>query len=174
MPLLYARSNSGRRRTRLVRRSRSVTGGSGRLAFVGHRQPLAALRPATLEHDAAVFGRHADPEPMRLLSTPGVGLVSTLPLHAVLYEKSGRSVPGRTSNTSGRIEARQIERPHLSSDHPSVLTNWDFGIAVCYSPQFASRRLPRLPGRCSVLSPRFPQLWKKLWKRALLQLSLEK
>jgi hypothetical protein len=42
-----------------------------------YRQPLSPFRPATLEHAAAVLGRHADQKPVRAAAVPSVRLIRT-------------------------------------------------------------------------------------------------
>jgi hypothetical protein len=80
LPTSYARSNSGRRRTRSLRLSLSViVGVPHALPLVGNRQALPALGPAPLEHDPSVLGRHADQESVRLFSAPSIRLVGALP-----------------------------------------------------------------------------------------------
>src|SRR5262249_22968249 len=78
-PLEYARSKSGRRRTRSAGASPcpSFTGS----ALVSHSQAFPSFGAAPLEHDSAVLGGHANAKPMGVLASPDVGLKCSLPLH---------------------------------------------------------------------------------------------
>jgi hypothetical protein len=62
----------------------AVRPGHKSLSFVGDRQTLPSLGSPTLQHNPAVFRRHANPEPVRFLSAAGVRLKRTLSLHVAL------------------------------------------------------------------------------------------
>lgn len=79
-PCSYARSNSGRRRTRSCRERRSVTGRSLCLSLVRDSQTFSALRAASLQHDAAVLRRHSHTEAVSLAAASRVWLKRALPL----------------------------------------------------------------------------------------------
>jgi hypothetical protein len=67
-----------------------------KLCLVSDSQALAALRPATPENDSAVLGRHPNPETMRFLPVPVIGLVGALAFHAgpvVCLPDSGGHMP---------------------------------------------------------------------------------
>src|SRR5688572_27350093 len=123
------------------------------LPLVGDRQPLAALGPPALENDAAVLGRHANPEPVRLLAATLVGLECAFPLHALL--PSSDCVRAKTCAAELSIlvvalaECQRTKRAGM----PSVLQS-----RVRNGPDGTSPEPP------SVSPPRFPQLWKSLWK----------
>jgi hypothetical protein len=73
-PCSYARSNSGRRRTRSCRERRSAIGALLCLSLVRDRQTLPALRAAPFQHDAAVLCRHSHTEAVSLAAASRVGL----------------------------------------------------------------------------------------------------
>jgi hypothetical protein len=52
------------------------------LTLVSDGQPPPALRPATLEDNPTVLGRHPNPETVRFLTPTVVGLVGALAFHA--------------------------------------------------------------------------------------------
>lgn len=79
-PCSYARSNSGRRRTRSCRERRSVTGRWLYLSLVRDSQTFPALRAASLQHDAAVLCCHSHAEAVSLAAATRVGLKRALPL----------------------------------------------------------------------------------------------
>src|SRR4029079_756947 len=80
------------------------------LPFVGDRQALPPLGPASFQDDPAIFRRTAYPEAVCFLAATGIGLVGALPLHGVLVSrprrgrlaKAGLSRVWRTVNTSRR------------------------------------------------------------------------
>src|SRR5205085_4046203 len=111
-PVSYARSKSGRRRTRSVRRSVSP----GCLAFVGNRQALAPLGATPLQHNPAVLRRHPHPEAMGLGPAAGIRLVSTLALlrsrHLFLGRTHGARYPA-PDETSMILNRSQTPQPQI-------------------------------------------------------------
>ena len=114
------------------------------LSFVGDRQTFPPLGAAALENDATILGRHADTKTVRLGAAAFIRLESALALHDLLICVSG------TFNTS-RAVSKVSTRGSIQE--------------TCYS------RGSCVPGAFapalrlhSVCSPRFPQLWKTLWK----------
>lgn len=105
-PCSYARSNSGRFRTRSCRERRSVTGRWLVLSLVRDGQTLPALRAASLQHNAAVLCRHPHTKAMSLAPATRVGLKRALTLchcDCVLHELSVESSSRETPNTSRRL-----------------------------------------------------------------------
>jgi hypothetical protein len=153
-PCSYARSNSGRRRTRSCRERRSVTGRCLSLSLVRDGQTFPALRAATLQHDAAVLCCHPHAEAVSLAAATSVGLKRALTLShcaCVLHELGVESSSRETPNTSRRLSIVSKRKPIVSG----VL-------------QFAgvSQGVPSCAVTAvhSVSPPRFPHLWKTLWK----------
>ena len=106
-PCSYARSNSGRRRTRSCRERRSVTGRCLCLSLVRDSQTFPALRAASLQHDAAVLCRHSHTEAVGLAAATRVGLKCAPSLchcDCVLHTNwSVESSSRETPNTSCRL-----------------------------------------------------------------------
>ena len=154
------RSNSARRRMRFaaVRPRPSTAAEGASLPFVGDSQALPPFGPTSLQDNPAIFRRHAYPKAMRFLAAAGVGLVGALPLHRVLVSvfrrippaKAGASRVWRTVNTSrrGKGVSTQDRRCDVVLQSPFPICTLQS--SFCFNP--------------SVCSPRFPQLWKTLWK----------
>ena len=154
------RSNSARRRMRFaaVRPRPSTAAEAASLPFVGDSQALPPSGPASFEDNPAIFRRHTYPKAMRFLAAAGVGLVGALPLHRVLVSvfrrippaKAGASRVWRTVNTSrrGKGVSTQDRRCDVVLQSPFPICTLQS--SFCFNP--------------SVCSPRFPQLWKTLWK----------
>src|SRR5687767_14043960 len=140
------RSNSGLRRIRL--------------SFVGNGQPLATLGPASFEDNSTVLGRHPDPEAVRLLAAPGVGLVGALAFHAepavtefVVSEPVARVSRGGIFNTNLINSQLPNSNARVRRRCALGIGSWYLGFA-CYS-----RGLPRARRRArgspaSVSAPR--------------------
>ena len=106
-PCSYARSNSGRFRTRSCRERRSVTGRCLCLPLVRDSQTFPALRAPSLQHDAAVLRRHSHTKAVRLAAATRVGLKrapSFCHCDCVLHTNwSVESSSRETPNTSRRL-----------------------------------------------------------------------
>jgi len=115
-PRSYARSNSGRRRTRSCRERRSVTGRCLVLPLVRDGETFPAFCPVALQHDPAVLCRHPHAKAVCLASAPRIGLKRALTLchldrvlHKLSVETSSRQTPNtsRRSTTLSKTEADQ-------------------------------------------------------------------
>lgn len=153
--------------------------GLRRLSFVGDGQPLATLRPAPLEHDPAVLGRHSDPKTVGLLPAAGVRLEGALAFHAGPCRWPRRSTTRGSSagwsvcRASVRGTFNTSRRSSEVSTHTRGVADPGLGTAARRQPS-ASRGVLHSPVRpsgvsvCrragSVSSPSFPHLWKTLWK----------
>jgi hypothetical protein len=125
-PCSYARSNSGRRRTRSCRERRSVTGARS-LPLVGDGQAFSTLCTTTFQHDTAVLGRHPHPEAVRFAPPAPIGLKRALTLchcdcvlRELIVERSCRQTPNTSRRSSEVSKARPL-------------------IAVCYSSRASLR-----------------------------------
>jgi len=105
-PCSYARSNSGRRRTRSCRERRSVTGRWLVLPLVRDGETFPTSGPAALQHDTAVLCRHPHAKAVCLATAARIGLKRALPLchlDCVLHELSVETSSRQTPNTSRRL-----------------------------------------------------------------------
>ena len=154
-PCSYARSNSGRFRTRSSRERRSVTGRWLVLSLVRDGQTLPALRATSLQHDAAILCRHPHTEAVSLAAATRVGLKRALPLchcDCVLHELE------RPSLRPVKLPILAVGCRHCQKRNRSIM--------VCYSSRAFPSGVPCSPASAvhSVSPPRFPHLWKTLWK----------
>ena len=124
-PVLYARSKSGRFRTRsvppsvcasaVIARRRALEGRhSSASALVGNREPLSPLGPPPLEHNPAVLGRHPNAKSVRFLSAPDIRLVSALSLHSWSCEAAREPVRATRRLVGSRVG------PGLAVTEPSM------------------------------------------------------
>ena len=123
------------------------------LLFVGDGEPFSTLRPAAFQHDAAVLRRHAYEKAVGLAAAPSVGLKRPFTLchgDCVLHELS---------------ETPRVKLPILAVAQSMCQKN-GVRIAVCYSARASFLACPCrvVTALRSVSPPRFPHLWKTLWK----------
>lgn len=171
-------------------------------ALVGDGETLAAFCSTPLQDDAAVLRRHANSETVSLLSPTGVRLISSLALHVVSSfnrdpagaRASAHDVRDITAHLAARsvgetsilaVAKRQCQRtwnpPSRSGD---LDIDKKVGAVTPRSPQFwppsvLHSRVADGPGRIHdrhplrYVPPRFPQLWKSLWKSPMGPCSFE-
>ena len=104
-PCSYARSNSGRRRTRSCRERRSVTGRWLVLPLVRNRETFPPFSAAALQHDPAILCRHPHAKAVSLAAAPRIRLKRASPLchlDSVLHELNVETSSRQTPNTSRR------------------------------------------------------------------------
>jgi hypothetical protein len=135
------------------------------LPFVRDGQLLSSLGAAPLQNDSAVLCCHAHTKPMRLGATPGVRLERALTLF-----RPGHTVPDlRPGVSSGRIllwSPPVVTGGTVNTSRGSrmVSTNTTAGFWNVLESPVPVARAPAQSAAHSVSSPRFPQLWKTLWK----------
>ena len=132
-------------------------------ALVGHRETLAALCAAPLQHDPAVFRGHPHTKTVSFLPSSYVGLKCTLSLHAVFASWTPAS--SKSLEPVPKSPLPSEETPIVVAAKRAVKGSAARRTALCYSRGRSSQEVVwKVAKEASVSPPRFPQMWKTLWK----------